>query len=479
MAFATLTYSSLDGATDQFDVTFPYISASDVKVFLNGSATTAFSFLTTSRIQMNSMPASGSTLVVKRATSQTSRLVDYQTGGILSEDVLDTDSLQAFYMAQEAIDITDATIQIDNATAQWTSENLRITNLATPTSDQDAATKAYADTQSVLAAGSASAASTSAAAALVSENASAASAAAAAASETAAGVSETNAAASYDAFDDRYLGSKASDPTLDNDGDALIDGALYWNTTDNNMYVYDLGGTAWVTVSNNATSVAAAASASAASTSETNAANSASAASTSASNASTSETNAEAAKDAAVVAQAAAEAALDEFTDTYLGAKASDPTVDNDGNPLTTGDQYFNTSDNVLKIWNGSSWQAAALSADDFVSKTSGTGSAILPAGSTAERDGSPLNGYLRYNSDDNQIEGYISGAWGQIGGGAGYFKGENGTVGSSAGDIFRINEAELNTDVTIDAGENASATGPLGVASGATLTVSGTLVII
>ena len=174
MAFATLTYSSLDGATDQFDVTFPYISASDVKVFLNGSATTAFSFLTTSRIQMNSMPASGSTLIVKRATSQTSRLVDYQTGGILSEDVLDTDSLQAFYMAQEAIDTTDATIQIDNATAQWTAENLRITNLTTPTSAQDAATKAYADTQSALAAGSASAASTSAAAALVSENAAAA-----------------------------------------------------------------------------------------------------------------------------------------------------------------------------------------------------------------------------------------------------------------------------------------------------------------
>jgi hypothetical protein len=290
---------------------------------------------------------------------------------------------------------------------------------------------------------------------------------------------QTNAAASYDAFDDRYLGSKASDPTLDNDGDALIDGALYWNTTDNNMYVYDLGGTAWVTVSNNATSVAAAASASAASTSETNAASSASAASTSASNASTSETNAEAAKVAAVVAQAAAEAALDEFTDTYLGAKATDPTVDNDGNPLTTGDQYFNTGSNVLKIWNGSSWQAAALSADDFVSKTSGTGSAGIPVGTTGQRDGSPATGYFRYNSTENQFEGYDGSAWGQIGGGAGYFKGENGTVGSSAGDIFRINEAELNTNVTIDAAENASATGPLGVASGVTLTVSGTLVII
>ena len=48
-----------------------------------------------------------------------------------------------------------------------------------------------------------------------------------------------------DTFDDDYLGSKASDPTLDNDGDALADGALYFNTTDNVMKVYDLGATQW------------------------------------------------------------------------------------------------------------------------------------------------------------------------------------------------------------------------------------------
>lgn len=65
--------------------------------------------------------------------------------------------------------------------------------------------------------------------------------------------------------------------------------------------------------------------------------------------------------------------------------------------------------------------------------------------------------------------------------GSGGLFKGENGEVGlaSGAGDIFRINENTLNTDVTIDADENASATGPLTVASGVTLTVNGTLVIL
>jgi len=56
---------------------------------------------------------------------------------------------------------------------------------------------------------------------------------------------------------------------------------------------------------------------------------------------------------------------------------------------------------------------------------------------------------------------------------GGGMFKGDNGTVGSRAGDIFRINEQTLNTNVTIDADENASATGPLTIASGVTLTVT------
>ena len=49
----------------------------------------------------------------------------------------------------------------------------------------------------------------------------------------------------YDQFDDRYLGAKNSDPATDNDGNTLIDGALYWNTTDNRLKVYDLGGTTW------------------------------------------------------------------------------------------------------------------------------------------------------------------------------------------------------------------------------------------
>ena len=72
---------------------------------------------------------------------------------------------------------------------------------------------------------------------------------AAEAAQTAAETAETNAAATYDNFDDRYLGAKSTgsgDPTVDNDGNALIDGALFFDTTNNVMKVYNLGTTTWL-----------------------------------------------------------------------------------------------------------------------------------------------------------------------------------------------------------------------------------------
>jgi len=85
----------------------------------------------------------------------------------------------------------------------------------------------------------------SVAAAALSETNAAASASTASTQATNAASSATSAAASYDSFDDRYLGTKSSDPSVDNDGDALVDGALYFNTTNNVMMVYDLGNTTW------------------------------------------------------------------------------------------------------------------------------------------------------------------------------------------------------------------------------------------
>jgi hypothetical protein len=69
-------------------------------------------------------------------------------------------------------------------------------------------------------------------------------------SATAAAASATAAAASYDSFDDRYLGAKSSAPSVDNDGNALIEGALYWNSVTDTMFAWT--GSAWGSISSTA-----------------------------------------------------------------------------------------------------------------------------------------------------------------------------------------------------------------------------------
>ena len=123
------------------------------------------------------------------------------------------------------------------------------------------------------------------------------------------------------------------------------------------------------TASNTATTKAAEALASAnnASTSEANALSHKNDAETAKTAAELAETNAETAQTAAEVAQAAAESALDNFDDRFLGAKASDPTVDNDGDALTDGALYFNTTDDVMKVYDltNTQWRQIQLSTSD------------------------------------------------------------------------------------------------------------------
>ncbi len=108
----------------------------------------------------------------------------------------------------------------------------KVTSTATPTADDDLTRKGYVD--SIL--GSATSAAASAAAAATSETNAAGSASAAA-------TSASNAAASFDSFDDRYLGAKASAPSVDNDGNALLTGAIYWNTSSDSLFIWT--GSVW------------------------------------------------------------------------------------------------------------------------------------------------------------------------------------------------------------------------------------------
>ena len=93
------------------------------------------------------------------------------------------------------------------------------------------------------------------------------------------------------------------------------------------------------------------------------------AAATSASNASTSASAAQSAQTAAEAARDQTLASFDSFDDRYLGAKTSDPTLDNDGNALIAGALYFNSSSGIMKVYTGSVWVAAYVSGTDFLAK--------------------------------------------------------------------------------------------------------------
>jgi len=136
-----------------------------------------------------------------------------------------TSSADADALVADIIALADDQANIDIVATNITSVNTAATNIAAIIA---------APTQATNAAASALAASGSASAAAASESAAAASAAAA--------------AASLDNFDDRYLGAKSSDPTVDNDGNPLVVGALYYRTTTPiGMKVYD--GSQWLEAS--------------------------------------------------------------------------------------------------------------------------------------------------------------------------------------------------------------------------------------
>ena len=238
--------------------------------------------------------------------------------------------------------------------------------------------------------------------------------------QTAAEVAQAAAESALDNFDDRFLGAKASDPTLDNDGDALTDGALYFNTTDDVMKVYDLTNTTWrqiqLTTSDqaNVNTVAAdlsgsntigtvAGSIANVNTTATNIANINTTAGidTEISNVSSNssaivavnnnETNINAVNAnstninlvatnntnvtnvgsniSSITTAANNLADINAFANIYLGPSATAPTVDPDGSALDVGDLYFDTASQTMKVYSSSGWIPAGSSVNGTSSR--------------------------------------------------------------------------------------------------------------
>jgi hypothetical protein len=172
---------------------------------------------------------------------------------------------------------------------------------------------------------------------------------------------------------------------------------------------------------------AAASSASAAATSATNAANSATASAGSASSASSS-----------------ASTATTQASNASSSASAAATSATNASNSATAA-------------------AASAALAANRVAKTSDTGSAVIPTGTQAQRDGTPAAGYFRFNSDVTKFEGYNGSAWGSVGGGA---------TGGGADEIFIENGQTVTTNYTLTTNKNAMSVGPISINSGVTVTI-------
>ena len=416
---------------------------------------------------------------------------------------------------------TSATSADADATSASTSEtNAAASATNAATSETNASTsETNAGTSAANAAISATAAATSATNAATSETNSATSEANAATSAAEAAAEAAAALAAFDNFDDKYLGAKASDPTVDNDGDALVAGALYFNTTSGVMHVYT--GSAWVAAYVSATGVLLQANnlsdVASALTSRANLgltigtdvqAHSAVLDATTASYTTAEETKLagiEASADVTDVDNVTAAGALMDSEVTNLAqVKAFDSTDYATAAQGTLADSATQPGDNVSTLTNDAGYltsftetndltsavtwanvpdanitqssvtqHQAALSLTEsqisdlgtYVTKTSATGSAEVPSGTTAQRDGSPSAGYLRFNTTDTSFEGYDGSAWGAIGGGGGASGG-----GSDA--IFYENGQTITTSYSITANTNAMSTGPLTVNSGVSVTV-------
>ena len=242
-------------ATDAVNKTFADAQVAAAATSATSAATSASSASTSASSALtsaNSASASASAAATSAASAATSAstMAASLAAAATSAASAATSATAAATSATSAA--ASATAAATSASSASTSASSALTSANSANADAITAAASVASISgfATTASNSASAAATSATSAAASATAAATSATSAATSATAAATSATSAAASYDSFDDRYLGAKSTPPTLDNDGQALLTGALYWNTVDNQMYVWS--GSAWGGISSTA-----------------------------------------------------------------------------------------------------------------------------------------------------------------------------------------------------------------------------------
>lgn len=344
-----------DGVTTQFEFSFSggYMDKAHVKAYIEDAVTLARDpvevlpsmFVGDFTIDLGVAAPVGSNMVIYRDTPKSGPLVDFVTGSRLTEANLDKVAQQSVFIGAEISDATNA----------------------------DVLTAATAAAQAVLDAAEAAAAS--AAAASASEVAADASEAAALASEGAAAASAVTSDAKATASTEQAVISTAQaviSTTKASEAAASAAAALGSSNTSTAQAVVSTAQAVIATTQANVATTQAGISTAQATASASSAA------------------------DAAASAAAAA-ASFDNFDDRYLGAKATPPSVDNDGNPLVKGALYYNTGavvndDKGMWVWDEFQWLKASAAAQAIMV----TYRFVVPAGTSTisgnDADGKPLS---------------------------------------------------------------------------------------
>jgi archaellum component FlaC len=146
MANSFVRYTG-NGTTTTYAIPFSYRSADDLTATVAGVNITAYTLdAAGTNLTFTTAPANGAAIEIRRTTSQSTKLVDYVSGAVLTENDLDTDSDQAFYMSQEAIDKAGDVITLDNVDFNWDIQNKRLKNVADPVDNTDAVNKQFIST---------------------------------------------------------------------------------------------------------------------------------------------------------------------------------------------------------------------------------------------------------------------------------------------------------------------------------------------
>ena len=239
-----------DGSTTSFAYTFPIHSTAEIQVILraaNGTETiqtlnTHYSIVDNGsaggQVNFTTAPGSGIAVVLLRNTNLTQE-TDYISNDPFPAETHEAALDKLTLQQQELQEELNRALKISRSNDITSSE---IVQTATARAGKLLGFDSNGDLDTSL---DASSIATNATAAANSATAAAASEAAAQTAQAAAESAKNAAEVALDTFDDRFLGAKSSDPSVDNDGNALVDGSLYFDTTNNVMKVYDLGNTIW------------------------------------------------------------------------------------------------------------------------------------------------------------------------------------------------------------------------------------------